>query len=71
MVRLEDIFRMIKYAHKKMIEYRFDDAAQAAFIRAHDELCTRKISIPNDDEDRRGILSKARGQRARMAMIIH
>lgn len=69
-VRLEDIFRMIKYAHRKMIEYRFDDAAQAAFIRAHDELCTRKISIP-DDEDRRGILSKARGQLARMAMIIH
>ena len=69
-VYLKDIFRMIKYAHKKMIDYRFDDAAQAAFLRAHDELCTRKISIP-DDEDRRGILSKARGQLARMAMIIH
>ena len=66
-VRLEDIFRRIKYAHQKMIEYRFDDAA---FIRAHDELCTCKISIP-DDEDRRGILSKARGQLVRMAMIIH
>ena len=69
-VHLEDIFRRIKYAHQKMIEHRFDDAAKAAFIRARDELCTRKMSIP-DDEDRRGILSKARGQLARMAMTIH
>ena len=69
-VRLEDIFRKIKYAHKDMIVYRFDDAAQVAFITAHDELCSRKISIP-DDEDRRGILSKARGQLARIAMILH
>ena len=30
----------------------------------------RKIAIP-DDEDCRGILSKARGQLARLAMIIH
>ena len=53
-----------------MIVYRFDDAAQVAFITAHDELCSWKISIP-DDEDRRGILSKARGQLARIAMILH
>ena len=53
-----------------MVVYIFDDDAQAAFIRAHDELCTRKISIP-DDVDRRGILSKARGQLARIAMILH
>ena len=69
-VHLEDIFRRIKYAHQRMTVYTFDDAALAAFIRSHDELCTRKISIP-DDEDRRGILSKARGQLARMAMVIH
>ena len=69
-VRLEDIFRKIKYAHQDMIVYTFDREAQAAFIRAHDELCSRKISIP-DDEDRRGILTKARGQLARIAMILH
>lgn len=69
-VRLEDIFRKIKYMHQDMIVYTFDGEAQAAFIRAHDELCSRKISIP-DDEDRRGILSKARGQLARIAMILH
>lgn len=68
-VKLEDV-RKIKYAHKDMIVYNFDDDAQAAFIRAHDKLCTHKISIP-DDVDRRGILSKARGQLARIAMILH
>ncbi len=36
----------------------------------HDKLSTRKIDIA-DDEDRRGILSKAKGQLARLAMIIH
>ena len=66
-VRLEDIFRKIKHAHNNMVVYTFDDDAQAAFIRAHDDLCSRKISIP-DDEDHRGILSKARGQ---LAMILH
>ena len=66
-VKLEKVF---KFAHKDMVVYHFDDNAQAAFITAHDNLCTRKISIP-DDEDRRGILSKARGQLARIAMILH
>lgn len=67
---LEDIFRRIKHAHQEIVVYKFDAAAQIAFIKAHDELCRRKIATP-DDEDRRGILSKARGQLARMAMIIH
>ena len=53
-----------------MIVYRFDNEVQAVFIRAHDELCSRKISIP-DDEDRRGILSKARGQLDQIGMILH
>ena len=68
-VKLEDVFRKIKYARKDLVVYNFDDDAQAAFIRAHDEFCTRKISIP--DEGRRGILSKVRGQLARIAMILH
>ena len=59
-VKLEDVFRRVKCAHEDMVVYSFDDDAQAAFIRAHDELCTRKISIP-DDDDCRGILSKAKG----------
>ena len=32
-VRLEDIFRKIKYVHKYMIVYRFDDAAQALLLQ--------------------------------------
>ena len=67
---LEDIFRRIKQAHQEMVVYKFDAAAQVVFIKAHDELCRYKIVIP-DDEDCRGILSKARGQLARLAMIIH
>ena len=51
-----------------MHTYKFDDAAQAIFIEAHDKLCTCKMNIP-DDEDRRGILSKAK--LARMAMVVH
>ena len=68
--RLEDIFRRIKDEHKKNVTYKFDAAAQSSFIEAHDKLCQRKLNIP-DDEDRRGILSKARGQLARMSMILH
>ena len=68
--QLEDIFRRIKAAHQNEIVYTFSDDAQVVFIRAHDDLCTRKISI-KDDEDRRGILSKSKGQLARMAMVIH
>lgn len=60
---LENVFRVIKDAHKSMVVYNFDDCAQAAFISAHDD----KILI-TDDEDRRG---KARGQLARIAMVIH
>ena len=43
------IFRRIKDAHHNKVIYKFD-AAQAAFIRAHDELCTQKVAI-EDDED--------------------
>ena len=67
--RLEDIFRRLKHVHKDKHTYKFDDAAQAIFIEAHDKLCRRKMNIP-DDEDRRGILSKAKGQLARMAVVV-
>ena len=56
--------------HKKMVHYTFDENGKQAFIVAHDELCERKQAIP-DDEDRRGVLSKAKGQLARLAMILH
>ena len=38
------------------------------FIQYHDGLVDQKKAIP-DDENRRGILSKAKGQCARLSMI--
>ena len=40
------------------------------FIVAYDELCEHKQAIP-DDEDRRDVFSKAKGQLARLALILH
>ena len=37
-VKLENVFKKIKFAHKDMVVYHFDDDAQAAFITAHDNL---------------------------------
>ena len=53
-----------------MVQYTFEENGKQAFIVAHDELCDRKRAI-QDDEDRRGALSKAKGQLARLAMILH
>lgn len=67
---LEDIFRALKRAHENKVTYTFDQLAMENFIKFHDELSDRKLSI-KDDEDRRGILSKAKGQLARLAMVVH
>ena len=68
--KLEDIFKLIKNAHRSKVNYTLDSDAKSYFIQVHDELCSRKLSIV-DDEDRRGILSKAKGQLARLSMVIH
>lgn len=62
----DGIFRSIKSAHTEKIDVN----AQRKFIEMHDELSDRKQNII-DDEDRRGILSKSKGQLARLAMVIH
>ena len=67
--RLETVFRNIKLAHNSKVHYCFSEEAQIEFINVHDKLSQRKIAI-KDDEDRRGILSKAKGQLARLAMVI-
>ena len=54
----------------KFIIATLSDEAQRKFIIFHDELCSRKLEIM-DDENRRGVLSKAKGQIARFAMVIH
>ncbi len=67
---LQDIIRKIKEVHAKMVQYTFEEDGKQAFIVEHDELCDCKQAIP-DDEDRRGVLSKAKGQLVRLAMILH
>lgn len=59
--KLDEVFKSIKIAHLNRVCYTFNEEAQCKFISFHDELCTRKLGIV-DDEDRRGILSKAKGQ---------
>ena len=68
--KLDDVFRSVRNAHKQKIVYEFDASAQSIFIEFHDDLSERKLAIV-DDENRRGILSKAKGQLARIAMVIH
>ena len=67
---LHKIYEIIKDAHSNKVVYTMSDEAKNMFIVIHDELCDKKIAIV-DDEDRRGIISKAKGQVARLAMVIH
>ena len=67
---LKSVFKAIQSAHKQSVVYTFDVQAREAFIVTHDDLCDRKLSIP-DDEDRRGIISKFKGILARIAMVLH
>ena len=67
---LKSVFKAIQSAHKQSVIYTFDVQGREAFIAAHDDLCDRKLSIP-DDEDRRGIISKFKGILARIAMVLH
>ena len=67
---LKAAFKRIREAHREMVNYTFQEEGRQAYIAAHDHLCDRKQAIP-DDEDRRGIISKAKGQLARLAMILH
>jgi len=54
------IFRILRHIHaEKEVCYKLSDSALESFIVYHDHLCMRKQSIV-DDEDGRGILSKAK-----------
>ena len=68
--KLQNLFKHIKKAHSSKVRYTFNFIAQLDFIAVHDGRSSRKLTII-DDEDRRGVLSKAKGQFARFAMIIH
>lgn len=64
------IFKLIRTAHQKSITYTMCDEAQEAFKQYYDNLVDRRKAVP-DDENRRGVLSKAQGQCARLSMILH
>ena len=51
-----------------MVYYTFEKDGRGAYIQSHNELCDRKLDIP-DDEYGRDVLSKDKGQLARVAMI--
>ncbi len=67
---LTTIFRIIRAIHSNKLEYTMSDEAINNFITYHDTLVERKQAIP-DDENRRGVLSKAKGQFARLALVVH
>ena len=63
-------FKIIKKSHSQCkLEYTFESDAMDTFIAVHDSLGERKLAI-TDDDNRRGILSKSKGQCARIAMIL-
>ena len=61
------VFRFVFQTPK---EYKFNKLGLESFKFYHDDLVTRKRDVP-DDENRRGILSKAKGQTASLPMIVH
>lgn len=51
------------------IPYTFDEDAHEILKSYHDELKRRKLAMKH--ENRRGVITKAIGQMARMSMIVH
>ncbi len=64
------ILRIVRRMHMDKIVYTLSDKAMTKFITYHDQLVDRKQAIP-DDENRRGVLSKAKGQFAPLATVLH
>ena len=62
------VFKLLHDVHLEKRTYTMNEEAMDVFIQYHDGLVDRKRAIP-DDENRRGILSKAKGQCARLSMI--
>jgi hypothetical protein len=63
-----DILHYIIDTHRRPKTYRFSANAMKEFIAYHDELNERKRTT--SDSDIRGMLSKAKGQTVRLAMIL-
>ena len=67
---LGSVFQKIYETHQTPKEYKFNEQGLESFKLYHDDLVTRKGHV-SDDENRRGILSIAKGQTSRLAMIVH
>ena len=67
--KLEEIFYEIMEQHRSHRLYILQGPSYAAFQKIHDDLVRQKLKW--QDENAQGILSKARGYVARIAMIIH
>ena len=66
---LEQISKNIADNHEETLTYTLEEEAYATYREAHDKLVAAKLRTSN--ENAQGILSKARGYVARIAMIIH
>ena len=68
-MHFKDVFLRVIDLHESPRAYIFGEDAMKSFIEYHDELNERKKSTV--DNDMRGVLSKAKGQSARLATARH
>jgi len=66
--KLANIYAILQLVHNKHMEYTLEGDAYTAFEAGHDSLVDRKQAA--DDENIQGILSKAKGYMAQLAMIL-
>lgn len=66
---LQQIFTIIADNHQQQIQYTLQGEAYSAYRDIHDKLVRQKLHSKH--ENAQGILSKARGYCARIAMVIH
>lgn len=71
-ITLKEVLDTIKDVHKDQDEiiYTLSEDGMSVFTSFHDDIVLRRQSIP-DDENRRGVLSKAKGQLATNALALH
>jgi len=65
----KEIFAYIMARHKTPRNYLLSEGAKEAFNAYHDTLNERKREV--SDSDIRGMLSKAKGQTVRIALVLH
>ena len=71
-ITLKEVLDTIKDVHQDQDEiiYTLSEDGMSVFTSFHDDIVLRRQSIP-DDENRRGVPSKVKGQLARIALALH